>query len=146
MHGYILLHYLWLWTSSNNTFLHHEKALVVDLFSSRRWTTGSAQQSNNYGIMTCMCCMNFRGVNINTTAFCLDRSSPHLLLLKSSIERLMFQLQKVKVYQLTNQTTFEPNCQNLLQLPVWPDLAIFLSYGQQIIYKKYPNCKVTFWA
>ena len=31
---------------------------TMELFS-RRWATGSAQKSNNYGIMTCMCYMIF---------------------------------------------------------------------------------------
>ena len=57
----------------------------MELFSRRRWTTGSAEQSNVYGIMTCMCCINSFGFNINTTAFCLGLSSLHLLILKSSM-------------------------------------------------------------
>ena len=48
-----------------------------------RWTTESAQQSNNYGIMPCV--HLFFGFNINTIAFYLGRSSLHLLLLKSSM-------------------------------------------------------------
>ena len=36
--------------------------LLMELFSSRRWTTGSAQQSNNYGMKPCMCCINFLGL------------------------------------------------------------------------------------
>ena len=35
--------------------------LTTELFSGRRWGTGSAQQSNNYGIMSCMCCIIFGG-------------------------------------------------------------------------------------
>ena len=31
--------------------------LSMELFSRRRWATGSAQQSNSYGIMPCMCCI-----------------------------------------------------------------------------------------
>ena len=31
----------------------------MELFSRRRWTTGSAKQSNMYGIMPCMCCIIF---------------------------------------------------------------------------------------
>ena len=30
----------------------------MELLSRRRWTTGLAQQSNNYGIMPCTCCIN----------------------------------------------------------------------------------------
>ena len=55
----------------------------MELFGRRRWTTGPAQQSNtNYGIMPSMCWIIFL-FNINTTAFCLGRSSLHLILLKS---------------------------------------------------------------
>ena len=36
--------------------------------------------------MPCHLVHNFRGVDINTTAFCLERDSLHLLLLKSSME------------------------------------------------------------
>ena len=34
-------------------------ALSTRLFSRLRWTTGSAQQSNNYGNMPCMCYVQF---------------------------------------------------------------------------------------
>ena len=60
--------------------------LTMEHFSRRRWTSGSAQQSNNYGIMPCMWCKKI-GFNINPTAFCLGRSSLHLLLLKSSMDQ-----------------------------------------------------------
>ena len=56
----------------------------MELFSWRRWTTGLSQQSNNYGIMACMCCINF-WIKINTTGFWLEWSSLHILLLKSSM-------------------------------------------------------------
>ena len=65
------------------TFLSQEMGHGA-LFCRRRWTTGSAQQSNNYGIMPCTCCITFFGFNIN--AFCLGRSSLHLLILKSSMD------------------------------------------------------------
>ena len=35
---------------------------AMELFSRRRWATGSAQQSNNFGIMSRMCCINFSGL------------------------------------------------------------------------------------
>ena len=44
----------------------------MELFSKRRWATGSAQQSNNFGMYVLH---NFFGFNINTTASCLGRSS-----------------------------------------------------------------------
>ena len=69
----------------------------MELFSRRRWTTGSAQQSNNNGIMPCMCSINVFGFNINTTAFCLDRSSLHLLLQKRSMTHLSLTLAFKKV-------------------------------------------------
>ena len=34
----------------------------MDLFSRRRWATGLAQQSNNYGNMPCTCCLIFWGL------------------------------------------------------------------------------------
>ena len=37
----------------------NSKGLSMELFSRRRWATGSAQQSNNFGIMPCMCCIIF---------------------------------------------------------------------------------------
>ena len=55
-----------------------------ELFCRRRRTTGSAQQSNNNGIMTCR---RLGLPNINTTAFSLGQSSHHLLL-QSSMDRL----------------------------------------------------------
>ena len=45
----------------------------MELFSSRRWATGSAQQSNNYGIMPCMCCIIFLGL---TNSFLLGPIQP----------------------------------------------------------------------
>ena len=54
---------------------------VMELFSRRRWATWLAQQSNNYGIIPCMCCIKPLKFNINTTTFCLGWSSLHLLLL-----------------------------------------------------------------
>ena len=62
----------------------------MEFFTRRRWTTGSAQQSNMYGMVPCMCCIIFWGFDLNTTAFCSGRYSLRLLLLKSSMARLMF--------------------------------------------------------
>ena len=36
--------------------------LSIELFSRRRLATGLAQQSNNNGIMPCMCCIIFSGL------------------------------------------------------------------------------------
>ena len=71
----------------------HSMHLDMELFSRRRWTTGSAQQSNNNGIMPCKCCIIFWGFNINITAFYLACSNIHLLVLKSSMTLLMIWLQ-----------------------------------------------------
>ena len=57
---------------------------TTGLFSRKRWATGLAQESNNYGILPCMWYI-FLGFNINTTAFCLGPYNLHLLLLKSSM-------------------------------------------------------------
>ena len=62
----------------------------MEFFTRRRWTTGLAQQSNMYGMVPCMCCIIFWGFDLNTTAFCSGRYSLRLLLLKSSMARLMF--------------------------------------------------------
>ena len=44
----------------------HFTSLAMELFSRRRWTTGSAQQqSNMYGNMPCMCCLILWGL-LNT--------------------------------------------------------------------------------
>ena len=69
------------WSGSNTLKFF---PITMEVFSRRRWATGSAQQSNNNGIIPCMCWVFFLGggVNINTTAFCLGRSSLHLQLLK----------------------------------------------------------------
>ena len=57
-----------------------------ELFSRRRLTTGSAQQSSsNVGNHSMHVLHNILGSNINTTAFWLCRSSLHLLPLKSSM-------------------------------------------------------------
>ena len=57
---------------------------TMELFSRRRWATGSAQQSTlDYAMYVLH---KFFRFNINTTAFCLGRSSLHLLILKSSME------------------------------------------------------------
>ena len=37
-------------------------SLTMELFRTRRWATGSAQQSNNYVIMPYMCCIIFFGL------------------------------------------------------------------------------------
>ena len=42
---------------------------------------GGDQQSNIYGMMSCMCCIIF-GVDINTTAYRLGQYSLHILLEK----------------------------------------------------------------
>ena len=39
-----------------------DKDLALELFSRRRWATGSAQQSNNCEIMPCICCIIFLGL------------------------------------------------------------------------------------
>ena len=79
--------------------------LAMELFSRRRLTTGLAQQLNNYGIIPCMWCNFFRGVNINTTAFCLGQYSLHLLLLNSSTDR---QKGAVVVAQLDKRSLLIP--------------------------------------
>ena len=60
----------------------------MELFSQRRW----AQQSNLYGMLTCMCCIIF-GFVINSTAYNTygDRYSLHLLLLRSSMTHVFMQ-------------------------------------------------------
>ena len=50
----------------------------MELFSWRRWATGSAQQSNSYGIMPCMCCIIFLGLTQTQQLFAwpIQPSSP----------------------------------------------------------------------
>ena len=74
----------------NIALSNHRSTLAMELFSRRRWTTGSGQQSNNYGIMPCMCCIIFLGFNINTTAFCLGCYSLHILLLNALAYQHLF--------------------------------------------------------
>ena len=72
-----------LWSSCN---IYH----TMELFSRRRWATGSAQQSTlDYAMYVLH---KFFRFNINTTAFCLGRSSLHFLLLKSSMGILSYLL------------------------------------------------------
>ena len=59
----------------------------MELFSKRRWAADEAQQSNNHGIMPCMCCIIFFGFNIIPTAFSSGQYSLHLLQLKSSMNK-----------------------------------------------------------
>ena len=58
---------------------------VMELFSRRRWTTGSAQHSNTYGMLPCMLCIIILGFVTNTTAYHLGQYSLNLLVLKSSM-------------------------------------------------------------
>ena len=55
----------------------------MERFSRRRWTTGSAQQSNMFGIMHVL--HNFLSFDVNITAFYLGHYVLHILLLKSSV-------------------------------------------------------------
>ena len=56
---------------------------TMELFSTRRWIPGSAQQSNMYGMLPYMCCILFFWFVTNTTAYHLGLHSLHLL--KSSL-------------------------------------------------------------
>ena len=67
----------------------HPISKTMDLFSRRRWTTGSSQQSNMDGKLPCMRVKHkiiFRFVK-KTTAYHLDLYSLHLLLLKRSMAK-----------------------------------------------------------
>ena len=60
--------------------------LVMELFTRRRWTNGSAQRSNKYWMLPCcMCGIFLERFVINTTAYLWGRYSLHLLILKSSM-------------------------------------------------------------
>ena len=61
---------------------------AMELFSLRRWTAGSAQLSNKFGMLPWMRCINFFHV-INTTAYRLAWYWLHLFLLKSSTAKLL---------------------------------------------------------
>ena len=60
----------------------------IELYSRRRWTIRSAQQSNTHGICH-VACVDFYGFVINTTAYHLGQNSLHLHLLKSSMTKLL---------------------------------------------------------
>ena len=73
------------WVAGNYCLLNHRawtlETPVMEFFSARRWTTGSAQQSSHpwssmYELMPSMCCMNFRGLIINATALLLGLIQP----------------------------------------------------------------------
>ena len=65
--------------------------LFMELFSRRRWATGSAQPSSLYGILPRQCGINYFVFVTNTTAYHLGRYSFHLLCLKSSISCSIFE-------------------------------------------------------
>ena len=70
-------------------------SILMELFSRRRWATGSAQQLWNYAMHVLH---NFLGFYINTTAFCLGRSNLHLPILKSSMAYLIEQSMPLEPY------------------------------------------------
>ena len=61
-------------------------AFGLSWFSRRRWTIGSAQKSNKYGMMHML--HNFLVFVISTTAYHLGRYSIHLLLQKCSMLKI----------------------------------------------------------
>ena len=103
----------------------------IELYSRRRWTIRSAQQSNTHGICH-VACVDFYGFVINTTAYHLGQNSLHLHLLKSSMTKLL--APPSPSYSLTQtQTIFSLTlCTSSLSLSLSLSLSIYLSISDYL--------------
>ena len=100
----------------------------IELYSRRRWTIRSAQQSNTHGICH-VACVDFYGFVINTTAYHLGQNSLHLHLLKSSMTKLL--APPSPSYSLTQtQTIFSLTLCTSSSLSIY--LSIYLSISDYL--------------
>ena len=101
--------------------------LSMELFSRRRWTTGSSQQSNMYGMLPYMCCIILLGCHKNIS-LPLGPIQPHLPLLPKELH--------ASVIPLYLALSYAPS----IYLSLWKSIASSLSIPPSSKFHFFSDC------